>query len=241
MRNYMIQCALYCKGDYTKLSKMIKNQAYIQTQAFHGNALVIGDKDYPNCLYDLEFPPFVLFYEGNIGLLQNPRRMGVIGSRMPSNYALESTQQFIIKHAPRNVIISGLAKGIDTCAHRNALDFNTVAVLGCGIDVYYPRENKQLQQRLAKDHCVISEYPYGTAPKRHHFPFRNRLIAALSQDIYVMSAAHKSGTMRTVEEALKINRGVSCLPHQIGDLSGDGCNTLIKDGAGIITEHDIES
>ena len=241
MRNYLIQCALMCKGDYRKMSRYVSHPKPFPYTEFKGQVLVMGDADYPECFYDLEFPPYVLFYKGNIKLLDHKRSIAVIGSRQPSLYALNYTTSFVRKMAPYHIIVSGLARGIDTCAHTNALDFDTVAVLGCGIDVYYPKENKQLQLRLQKNHCVVSEYPPGTSPQRFHFPFRNRLIAALAKDIYVMSAAHRSGTMRTVEEALKINRDVTCLPHAVGDLTGEGCNTLIKDGAGILTEHDIES
>lgn len=241
MRDYMIQAAIYTQGNYRKMCQLIEKKRLIPYTIFKGKALVIGDKDYPICFYDLKEPPFVLFYEGDLSLLNKGHRVGVIGSRHPSEYAICATKDLMGQLVKNHVIVSGLAKGIDTIAHHRALDFNTVAVLGCGIDVYYPRENKELQRQLKKDHLVISEYPSGVAPFRYHFPFRNRLIAALSKELFVMAAAHRSGTMKTVELALEMNRSVTCLPHSIYEFTGEGCNTLIKDGAGILTEHDINS
>lgn len=240
MRDYIIQCAIHTQGNYQNMKRMIAQETIIPLDYPHQDAIVIGDVDYPIALYDLKEPPFVLFYKGDPKLLKAAPCISVIGSRKPSSYALRVTRDLVQQLAPKFVVVSGLAKGIDACAHFYALDFRSVAVLGCGIDVYYPRENKVLQDRLIENHCIISEYPAGTSPMKHHFPFRNRIIAALSKDVYVMAAAHRSGTMRTVEEAMKINRNVTCLPHDIYEFSGQGCNTLIKDGANVLTEHDIK-
>lgn len=240
MRDYIIQCAIHAQGDYKKCQRLIDNPRKLPDVPVRCKVVVIGDALYPPGLLDLEQPPFVLFYEGNILLLHDYECISVIGSRQPSEYALRATQDLVKRNAPMLTIVSGLARGIDSCAHRFSLDFRTVAVLGCGIDVYYPRENKAMQQRMMKDHCVVSEYPPGTKPLKHHFPFRNRLIAALSSEVYVMAAAYRSGTMKTVEEAMKINRSVSCLPHSLYESCGAGCNALISDGAGIITHYDIE-
>ena len=239
MRQYIIQCALHAQGDYKKTRKLIESKVYLKPLKVTCKVVVIGDEDYPQGLYDLEEPPFVLFYKGNLDLLNNYECASVIGSRLPSQYALEACELLVKVLRTRQTIVSGLAKGIDTCAHTFSLDFRSVAVLGCGIDVYYPRENKDMQIILGQDHCIISEFPPGCLPLKHHFPIRNRIIAALSHDLYVMAAQHRSGTMKTVEEAMKINRNVHCLPHSIFEDSGAGCNALIADGAGLITQYDI--
>ena len=189
---------------------------------------------YPKGLYDLKNPPFVLFYLGNIGLLQGPC-VSVIGSRNPSEYSSTQTKKVVEVLKKEYCIVSGLAKGIDGIAHRAALDYSTVGVLGCGIDIVYPMENIRLFKEMGKNHCIVSEYPPGITPKKYFFPFRNRIIAALSPKIYVMSASVKSGTMTTVNEALELNRHVICLPHPIDDITGLGCNLLIKDGADVLT------
>ena len=182
----------------------------------------------------MDLPPYIIFYRGDISLLRK-ESVGIIGSRKPSLYALSVTEKLSLKLAERFVIVSGLAYGIDVCAHQSALKFNTIAILGCGVDIVYPRIHKEIQEEISKSHLLISEYPPGVGPQKYHFPFRNRLIASLSQDLYVMSGTFKSGTMHTVMEALKLNKNIICLPHPITDSSGSGCNALIADGAMMLT------
>jgi DNA processing protein len=135
------------------------------------------------------------------------------------------------------VIVSGLAKGIDATAHQEALDRQrpTIAVIGCGIDRIYPKENERLYGDVAAQGLILSEYPGDTPPRRHHFPFRNRLIAALGCKCVVTSATLKSGTMLTVNEAISLGKEVLCLPYPMGVPCGEGCNLLISQGATILT------
>lgn len=234
MRNYLKNVAIHLRGDYPSICRFINEGKKVPSYAYKGNYTCYGDSDYPKSLYDLEFPPFVIFYEGNLSLLKSSS-IAVIGSRNPSEYALEMTRAFVrnVKHT--HTIISGLAYGIDIAAHREALDFQSVAVLGCGLDICYPSRHYAELAYMKKQHLVITEYPLGVKPQKHYFPFRNRLIAALAKTIYVMSASPRSGTMHTVNEALKLNRRIVCLPHNINDITGLGCNLLIQEGAEVLT------
>lgn len=237
MRDYLRNLAIYYSGDYAKIRKHVAKGLPIENYSYAGNYLVLGDCDYPQCFYDLEEPPYVIFYEGNLDSLKT-EIIAIVGSRKPSSYSLEMTHKLVERLKQGYSIISGLAYGIDVCAHLSALDSKTIAVIACGLDCFYPMKHKELQKHMMQHHLVISEYPLGVKPKKHHFPFRNRLIACLGKKVYVMSAKERSGTMCTVNEALRLNREVICLPHPINDSSGYGCNLLIEQGASLLTNLD---
>ena len=135
------------------------------------------------------------------------------------------------------MIISGLAKGIDACAHENAL--STIGVLGCGIDYIYPFCNYELIRKTAKEGLIISEYPGKVKPYAYHFPFRNRIIAALASKIYIMQSADRSGTMTTLNEDLELGRTVKVLPYDLFDSNGINNNHLIYEGAEPILSEEI--
>ena len=137
----------------------------------------------------------------------------------------------------RFVIVSGLARGIDTSAHVSVLKNGgaTIAVIGCGLDVYYPKENQQLQDYLGKNHLVLSEYAPGEKPLKYHFPERNRIIAGLSQGVLVAEAKARSGCLITCERALEEGRDVFAIPGNILDGQSDGCHKLINEGAKCVT------
>ena len=130
-------------------------------------------------------------------------------------------------------MVSGMARGIDTCAHRGALDAggDTVAVLGCGVDICYPAENKKLKECIERDGLVISEYPPGTGPQKYHFPQRNRIISGLSELTVVVQAGNSSGALITAELAAEQGRDVCAVPGNIDSQYNMGNNKLIKDGA----------
>lgn len=237
MREYYKNVAIHYEGDYFKMRKAIAYEKEVPHYESLYPYICKGDKEYPLSLYDLKNPPYVLFYQGDINLLRKDC-ISIVGSRNPSSYAVETTVSLVARLRDRFCIVSGLAKGIDGIAHQNALDFSTVGVLGCGIDVVYPSVNRSLYESMRRSHCIISEYPAGVKPKRHYFPFRNRIVVALGARLYVMSATIRSGTMTSVNEALEINRHVICLPHPIYDKTGTGCNTLIKEGADILISVD---
>ncbi|AMC93507.1 DNA processing protein DprA [Erysipelothrix larvae] len=234
MRNYIKNVAIHAKGNYDLLARLLYEKACVPEYTCNDRYICYGEKMYPSCLYELKKPPFVLFYEGDISLLDKSM-VGIVGSRLPNDYGISMTKKLVGHLKCHHVIVSGVAKGIDTIAHETAMSHNTIGVLGCGLDIVYPPQNHTLIQSIKKHQLLLSEYPQGTQPKKHHFPFRNRIIAALSSDIYVMAANVRSGTMTTVNEALALNRNVICLPYQFDDPYGKGCNQLIEEGAEILT------
>lgn len=239
MRNYLKDLSMHYDGAYHKIKKALEKRMKVPNYTSQYPFICIGDENYPKALYDLKNPPFVLYYQGNADLLKM-KSVSVVGSREPSLYAIQTTKTLVNNIKKEKVIVSGLAKGIDATAHAAALDFSTIAVLGCGIDVIYPQCNASLFKVMRKNQLILSEYPPGVKPRRYFFPFRNRIIAALSPTLYVMSATKRSGTMTTVNEALSLNRHVICLPHPITLATGEGCNQLIKEGADILTSlHDL--
>ncbi len=156
---------------------------------------------------------------------------------MAGEYALMATKQYVEKIKNNKVIVSGLAKGIDAQAHKYAL--KTIGVLGCGIDYIYPKENTELYKSIIKNGLLISEYPDCVIPRGYHFPFRNRIIAALSKEIIVMEAQNKSGTLTTINAALALGKEVKVLPFSIFDEDGKFNNHLIYEGAEILKYEDL--
>ena len=196
----------------------------------------ILDDEYPLELKHCYNPPVLLFYQGNLELL-NRQKMAVVGARTASASGTKSVQKIVKELGNHFVIVSGLARGIDTSAHLSALKNGgaSIAVIGCGLDVYYPKENKQLQAYMAKNHLVLSEYVAGEAPLKFHFPERNRIIAGLSQGVIVVEAKLRSGSLITCERALEEGRDVFAIPGNILDGKSDGCHHLIKEGAKCVT------
>lgn len=242
MRDRILYYALKFKGDYRLICEAIlKNKPYQKT-IYHGNYITILDEAYPEVLLHLHYRPWILFYEGDLSLL-NKTCIAVIGSRIMSDYGCFCTS-FLEEYLPVDtVIVSGLAKGVDAYVHKLALKKKRkcIAVLGCGIDVAYPKENQQLYEQIKKEGLIISEYPNGTKPLKYHFPWRNRIIAALSKAVVVVEAKKHSGTMITVNEALTLGIPIYCFPHRINDENGMGCNMLIAQGSNvIITKEDVK-
>lgn len=233
-REKLIAYAYKYHGDYFKIVKAIEEKEEIE-EVFDKNVITILDDNYPNELKDLRYPPFVLFYKGNLDLLKK-EKIGIVGSRVPGDYALEATRLLTIKNRNK-VIVSGLAKGIDGKAHEIA--DCSIGILGCGIEYIYPYENLELYNKLIKQGLILSEYPGLTKPLAYHFPFRNRIIAALSDTIYVMQSSERSGTVTTINEALELQKDVKVLPFSVFNEEGNYNNRLINDGALIILESDI--
>ena len=199
------------------------------------NAITILDEIYPKSFLDLKSPPYVLYYKGNLDLLKGDK-IGVVGSRKPCDYSIKCTKNLILNNQDK-IIVSGLAKGIDAYAHYYAK--KTIGILGCGIDYIYPKCNYELIKRVERNGLILSEYPLDTKPYAYHFPFRNRLIAALSKVVYVMQSNIKSGTVTTVNEALELGKEIRVLPYDAFDLNGIGNNTLINEGASMILYEEI--
>lgn len=233
-RDVLVALAYYYKGDQRKIYEAIKasENASLDKPV---NAITILDDDYPKSLMDLVMPPLVLFYRGDRSLLKG-EKVAVIGARDACSYAKKATNDLIRRLDRDVIIVSGLAKGIDALAHKAAIasGHKTIAVLGSGIDRCYPNCNKELYDLMSKDHLILSEYPDLVPPLAHHFPTRNRIIAALAKQVYVMQAKLKSGTFITVDAALDLCRDIFALPYNVYDEAGAGNNRLIEEGAKMI-------
>jgi DNA processing protein len=194
--------------------------------------IVAGDEDYPRALRELELPPPVLYCRGRL-----PARpaIAIVGSRAADPYGLEATGHFAYPLARAGLtVVSGFARGIDTAAHRAALRDPagaTVAVLGCGLDVDYPRGSARLRRDIERQGALISEFAIGMPALPENFPIRNRIIAALGCACLVIQAAPRSGSLSTARQALDLGRDVWALPGRIFDRRSIGTNHLIRDGA----------
>lgn len=226
------------EGDWDKIALKIKNHDEPIIVPILEQYVTIVDHEYPNQLRDLRFPPWILFYQGDLSLTKRSC-MSVIGTRNPSEYGNFVTEKLVEDLANRYVIVSGLAKGIDAKAHEVALKKGkTIGVIGSGLSINYPSCNQKIYDELKNKHLILSEYPFYTKVKRHHFPWRNRIIAALSKACIVCEARIKSGTMLTVNEAISLSKEVYVVPHRLGEKEGEGCNLLIDQGAQIIPSLD---
>ena len=198
-----------------------------------------ADPGYPALLFAINDPPPLLYYRGNLRLNDAPNvlSVGIVGTRGPSMYGKRWTQRLSSRLAREGaVIVSGLAQGIDTAAHTSCLNVKglTVAVLGTGVDVVYPAQNRELHEQIAETGLLVSEYPDGTGPDRTHFPQRNRIIAGLSRVILVTEAPARSGALITSRLANDYCREVYALPCALEQGQGEGCLNLINQGAQMI-------
>lgn len=193
-------------------------------------AVLLGDPKYPSRLRYCEDSPMVLFYKGDE--LPLPERMiSVIGTRGITPYGMQSCKKIIEELAHyQPVIASGLALGVDTVAHKTALDcgLKTIAVLGHGLDRVYPAENRQLAEKICQQGNLFSEIFTGSQPDRQNFPMRNRIVAGMSQATIVIESGIKGGSMITANLAFDYNRDVIAVPGRITDKSFEGCNKLIS-------------
>jgi len=194
------------------------------------------DPDYPALLRRISSPPLALFVAGDADLLWHPA-VAVVGTRAPTAGGRDHAREFSRAFACAGLAVcSGLAAGIDTAAHQATLDAGgiTVAVLGSGIDVPYPRSNAGLHGAIAEHGAVVSEHPPGTGARSEHFPARNRIIAGLSLGTLVVEAAHRSGALITARLAAEAGREVFALPGSIRNPMARGCHRLLRDGAVLV-------
>lgn len=193
---------------------------------------------YPATLKQLSDPPIGIFVKGDIKCLQNDKTIGVVGTRKVTGYGREVTEKLVSDLISYGfVIVSGLALGVDSTAHKSAIDNNgeTIAVLGCGVDCCYPRENQSLYNEIiAKSGLVISEYPLEVQSSKGTFPARNRIIAALSNGVLVTEAGEDSGSLITAKHAIKLQKPVFSVPGPITSRQSDGTSYLLKNGAVLV-------
>jgi DNA processing protein len=200
--------------------------------------LTYWDNSYPPRLKKIYDAPVILFYIGNISVLKSDA-IGVVGTRNPSEYGKMVTEKFCHDLVKYNLtIVSGLARGVDTVAHRTVVKNSgkTVAVLGCGLDQIYPPENKYLAKQITGNGVLISEYRIGTIPDPVNFPRRNRIISGLCLGVLVSEAGAKSGALITAYQALDQNREVFAIPGPISSRKSLGSNQLINQGAKLVQD-----
>ncbi|MDR0199625.1 MAG: DNA-processing protein DprA [Streptococcaceae bacterium] len=195
----------------------------------------ILDDVYPARLREIYNPPTLLFYQGNLELLKRVK-LAFVGSRDCSTEGQQAVTKIIKELCQETVVVSGLARGIDTASHVAAIktETPTIAVIGTGLDVHYPLENAKLQDYMAEHQLVLTEYGPGEKPLKWHFPDRNRIIAGLSKGVVVFEAKLRSGSLITAERAMEEGRDVFAVPGSIVAGYSDGCNALIQEGAKLV-------
>src|SRR5271169_1364713 len=209
------------------------------TKAGEARAKIISlsDPEYPQRLKEIYDPPVILFVKGSVEVLSLPG-IAMVGTRHPTPYGSGMAERLATDLAARGlVIISGMARGIDTASHRGAIAAKgkTIAVLGTGIDIMYPKENTRLtEQMVGLGGALITEFPVGTFPAPQNFPIRNRIISGMSAGVLVVEAAEYSGTRITSRCALEQNRDVYAVPGNVTNKGSWGPNTLIKQGAKLV-------
>ncbi|MDQ3139459.1 MAG: DNA-processing protein DprA [Pseudomonadota bacterium] len=200
--------------------------------------LFLGQGLYPPLLAELESAPPALIVKGHASLLEKPA-IAMVGARNASAAACRYARMLAQNlGAAGAVVVSGLARGIDTAAHDGAMESGTIAVIAGGIDIVYPPENADRQQAIAEQGLLIAEQPPGVEPRARHFPYRNRIIAGLAQGTVVVEAAPKSGSLITARNAAEYGRDVMAVPGSPLDPRAQGCNQLIRDGATLVQNAD---
>ena len=204
----------------------------------HISLMTLQDSAYPDFLREIPDPPAVLYWFGRLPELSRRPAIGVVGARNASAYGLTASMRMGYQIARcGGVVVTGLARGIDSKAAEGALSGGgqVIGVLGCGVDVVYPRENRWLYRDVCRSGCLISEYPPGTPPFAGNFPVRNRILSGLCDGVVVVEAAEKSGSLITAELALEQGRDVFAVPGNIDNPTCEGSNQLLRNGALAVT------
>ncbi|MDN4164402.1 DNA-processing protein DprA [Cytophagales bacterium LB-30] len=218
--------AILTPTTFDKAEAEIRN-----TEKQGAQILFYYSKEYPDNLKQAIDAPLLLYYKGNI-TLQQPRNIAIVGTRQATDYGKKITEELIEALAPyQPLIISGLAYGIDICAHKAALKYglNTIGILGSGIDTIYPALHKETAQKMLNQGGLLSEKPLGTKPEAYHFPERNRIIAGMANLVIVVEAARKGGALLTAEIANSYDREVMAVPGSLFADHSEGCNHLIRE------------
>ncbi|MBO9370441.1 MAG: DNA-processing protein DprA, partial [Chloroflexi bacterium] len=233
--------ALYRVGlDRRSLENLLETRARVdldrevrRVAAVGAHILTWEDEGYPKLLAEIPDPPPVLYVRGELKP-EDAWAVAVVGTRRASTYGREVTRRLVSVLAQSGVtIVSGLARGVDAVAHQTALEAGgrTIAVLGCGIDLVYPPEHRELARRIAAQGALVSEYPLGTQPEPGNFPPRNRIISGLSLGVVITEAGRDSGALITADYAAEQGRDVFAVPGSILSAGCAGTNRLIQDGA----------
>ena len=230
--------AAVAQAIHTRQPMSAASKELAQAQAAGIRLLTWDEPEYPQRLREIYDPPPLLYVRGNIGLL-NRHLISIVGSRRPTPYGNQMAEKLARDLADRGlVIVSGLARGIDSCAHKGALSSPTgatIGVLGCGIDVIYPKENKKIFAEMEKRGAIISEFAMGTFPGPQNFPIRNRVISGMAVGVVVVEGAQYSGSLITARLAMEFGREVYGVPGNATQPTSFGPNQLIKQGAKLVT------
>lgn len=222
----------------TAESMILPSRTLIVSSAVPVQTITIFDADYPERLKRTSQPPWVLYVRGDLRLMEKPS-IAVVGTRNPTAYGKKVAEDLSADLSCSGVcVVSGLARGIDSMAHRGALrgQGSTIAVMGCAADTVYPPENISLYREIAEQGLVLSEYPAGTPAHPGLFPLRNRIIAGLTLGTVVVEAALRSGSLITADQALEESRDVFAVPGPITSPKSAGALALLKQGAKLVTE-----
>ncbi|MGB7174839.1 MAG: DNA-processing protein DprA [Candidatus Acidiferrales bacterium] len=209
-----------------------------QTEAAKCRLITWDEPSYPQLLKEIYDPPPLLYLKGNAELL-NRHAIAIVGTRRPTPYGNQMAERLARDLAARGlVIVSGLARGIDACAHKGAISSaigGTVGVLGCGIDVIYPKENRKIFAEMEERGAIISEFPIGTFPASQNFPIRNRIIGGMARGVVVVEGQQYSGSLITARLAMEFGREIFAVPGNVTQPASFGPNQLIKQGAKLVT------
>lgn len=196
-----------------------------------------ADPNYPKLLWEIPDPPPLLYWQGSLQTWTESYTIAIVGTRSPTPYGLKWAEKISASLAERGfVIVSGMAEGIDTCAHQACLKVKgkTIAVVGTGVNRVYPSRNQKLYEQISEEGLILSEYPWDTPPDRSHFPKRNRIIAGLCRGVIIIEAPEGSGALITAYQANEYQRDVFVLPGNLDTKQARGCLQLIQRGAQII-------
>ncbi len=217
------------------LEKVVERELYLLRE-IGGRVITLKDEEYPKRLRDIYDPPALLYVRGELKK-EDELAVSIVGSRKTTPYGRWFTEKVSQELARYGVtIVSGMARGIDSLAHWGAISGGgrTIAVLGCGVDVIYPSENRNLFAKIIDHGAILSEFPIGSPPEGGHFPRRNRIISGLSIGVVVIQAGEKSGSLITANYALEQGREVFAVPGNVGTESSRGTHRLIKEGAKLV-------
>ena len=215
--------------------KEVENE-YRRLQSQGASLIPLGHSNYPENLANVFDPPLSLYVKGTLSH-EDRKAIAIVGSRRATRYGINIARRLAGELAKAGVtVVSGIARGIDRAAHEGALDAGgrTLAILGTGLDLTYPRENKEIYERIPGQGAVITEFPFGSQPLPHHFPIRNRIISGLSLGVVVVEAAVRSGSLITARLALEEGREVFAVPGHTTSTTSQGTNALIKQGAKLV-------
>ncbi len=219
-----------------ELMKIDPEQEWARLLDNNVNCICPDNDNFPSLLKQIPFPPPLLYYKGRLQKIDRPA-VAIVGSRRSTFYGQEVAHRLAVELSLEGVnVISGMALGIDTAAHRGALESSgyTAAVLGCGLDHCYPLRNADLMENIIAEGAVVSEFSVGTPPVAKNFPQRNRIISGLSLGTVVVEATAKSGALITANYALEHNREVFAVPGNVGSPYSRGCHRLLKEGARLV-------